>query len=139
VARLAREKAAALQGGAGHLILAADTAVVLAADILGKPQDKAEAARMLRALSGKKHQVKTGICARLDDALQTEVVTTDVTFRELGPAEIARYLEVDECMDKAGAYAIQGKAGAFVDQISGSYTNVVGLPLQEVLALAKSL
>jgi septum formation protein len=110
------------------LVLAADTVVDLDDRILGKPVDAADAARMLRALSGREHRVHTGVVVA-DDA---ELVTTVVRFDELFPADVERYVATGEPLDKAGAYAIQGAGAAFVREVRGSVTNVIGLPLAEV-------
>jgi septum formation protein len=139
VRRLARDKARAGQAVAGDAslpVLAADTTVVLDGAILGKPLDDADARAMLARLAGRTHEVLTGVAvidARgwLDDA----VVATRVSFRALSPAEIAAYVASGEPADKAGAYGIQGLGGALVERIDGSYSNVVGLPLVETLAL----
>jgi nucleoside triphosphate pyrophosphatase len=138
VLRVAREKALAIQG---DLVLAADTAVVLGGEILGKPADAADAARMLRALSGTRHEVMTAVCVRrtsgpLGIDLDT-VVTSEVRFAQLTPGQIAWYVATREPFDKAGAYAIQGAGGAFVEAISGSVSNVVGLPLAETAELLR--
>ena len=132
VARLAAEKARAVAGqAAGRPVLAADTAVVVDHDILGKPIDAADARRMLRRLSGRAHQVMTGVCV---DGV-TRVETTTVEFASLSDAEIDWYVASGEPMDKAGAYAIQGLASRFVTRIAGSYSNVVGLPIAPVYAI----
>lgn len=138
VLRVAREKARAVQG---DLVLAADTAVVLGGEILGKPADAADAARMLRALSGTRHEVMTAVCVRrtsgpLGVDLDT-VVASEVRFAQLTPGQIAWYVATREPFDKAGAYAIQGAGGAFVEAISGSVSNVVGLPLAETTELLR--
>jgi len=136
VARVAREKARAV---AGEVVLAADTAVVLGREILGKPRDPADAARMLRALSGTTHRVLTAVCVCRSDpapAREREVtVSTQVRVRPLGDAEIAWYVRTGEPLDKAGAYAVQGLGGALVESVVGSVSGVVGLPLVESLAL----
>ncbi len=126
VARLSAAKAAAVDG---TVVVAADTVVVLDGRVLGKPRDAAEAAEMLRALSGRAHQVMTGLTVRRGDFVQTDTVVTDVHFRPLGAAEIAAYVATGEPMDKAGAYGIQGLASVFVDRLAGDYYNVMGLPL----------
>jgi len=132
VERLAREKASAVAGRhGGRVVLAADTTVALGPEILGKPRDDAEAAQMLKRLSGKTHEVFTGICA----SGHSRVVRTAVTFKLLSAPEIAWYVATGEPRDKAGAYAVQGKAGAFVEALEGSPTNVIGLPLPETLEL----
>ena len=137
VLRVAREKARAV---AGALVLGADTAVVLEGVVLGKPADAADAARMLRALSGTRHEVLTGVCVRRGgpDPLELEaVVRTEVEFAPLGEVEIAWYVSTGEPLDKAGAYAIQGAGGAFVREVRGSVSNVVGLPLAETADLLR--
>lgn len=136
VERLAREKAqAGLVACPDKVILAADTTVVLAGQILGKPQDKAEAVSMLRQLSGSKHQVLTGIAVasqhRGITQIESQVVCTEVFFADLSDQQVEAYVQSGEPMDKAGAYGIQGKAALFVERIEGSYSNVVGLPLAE--------
>ena len=140
VRRLAEAKARAVRRQAGERpILAADTVVVVDGGILGKPTDHDDARRMLRMLSGRAHEVMTGVT--LADAgagtVQTEVAATTVEFAPLTEAEIAWYVGSGEAADKAGAYAIQGRASRFVTRISGSYTNVVGLPVALVYDLCK--
>lgn len=136
VLRVAREKARAV---AGEVILAADTAVVLAGEVLGKPCDPEDARRMLRALSGTRHEVLTGVCVRrASGALGVEldaVVSTEVAFATLSERAIEWYVATGEPLDKAGAYAIQGAGGAFVAEVRGSVSNVVGLPLLETAEL----
>jgi septum formation protein len=138
VLRVAREKARAV---AGDVVLAADTAVVLGGDVLGKPADADDARRMLRALSGTAHEVLTAVCVRRAQAALTVehdvVVSTRVRFARLSPAEIAWYVATGEPLDKAGAYAIQGSGGAFVLSVEGSVSNVVGLPLAETADLLR--
>lgn len=132
VCRTAREKAESLP--ANHaVILAADTAVVDGARILGKPLDAADAVAMLRSLSGRTHEVMTGVCIRFPDRTVCFHMETSVTFRTLSEKEIADYVATGEPMDKAGAYAIQGGAAKMVRRVDGSYSNVVGLPLCEVI------
>ena len=111
------------------LILAADTIVVCDGQILGKPQTEADARRMLNLLSGRDHQVITGVTLRRGQRLLTQTETTRVWFRELSQAEIAAYIASGEPMDKAGAYGIQGRASVFIPRIDGDYFNVMGLPL----------
>jgi len=135
VLRLSREKASAVAAAStGRFFIGADTVVVLDGVILGKPSDGADARRMLTSLSGRSHQVITGF-AVLDARLGTLInnsVTTEVSFKPLTENEISRYVASGCPMDKAGAYAIQGGALHFVRSISGSYTNVVGLPMTEL-------
>jgi septum formation protein len=130
VSRLAAAKARAVSGTEpGDVIVAADTVVVVDDDILGKPQDDRDATAMLRQLSGRTHQVLTGVVVRHGDHLATSVEETHVSFAALGPSEIAWYVASGEPRDKAGAYGIQGLASRFVERIDGSYANVVGLPV----------
>ena len=136
VLRLAREKAAAgriLSAGRAP-VLGADTSVVVDGDILGKPEDEADLMRILGRLSGRWHEVYTGVA--LAAPTPGEVcVCTRVRMRAIMPAEIRRYWESGEPRDKAGGYAVQGLGGAFVERVEGSCSNVVGLPLMETLAL----
>ena len=126
VLRVAEEKARAVRG---DIVLGADTTVVLGSEIMGKPTDAADAARMLRGLSGQRHQVITGICLVRGAAIIRDIASTDVWFAPLSEDEIAGYVASGEPMDKAGAYGIQGLASRFIERIDGSYTNVVGLPV----------
>lgn len=118
-------------------VLAADTAIVFEDEIIGKPEDAEHAARILRALSGREHQVLTAVALALRDKVETQISVSSVWFRELSDIEIRRYLASGEPLDKAGAYAIQGRAGAFVTRISGSYSGIMGLPLAETAELLK--
>ena len=131
VARISRAKAEAVRAQVQHdaLIIAADTIVCVDDRILGKPHTEAEAAEMLRLLSGRAHQVRTGVTVLRGDAAATEVETTQVHFRTVTEAEIAAYIATGEPMDKAGAYGIQGCAAVFAEGIEGDYFNVMGLPL----------
>lgn len=141
VARLAAAKAAAGRRNATLPlpVLAADTTVVCADEILGKPGDRAEGLRMLRLLSGRWHAVYTGVALRdVEGRLHAATVQTRVCFRELTTAEIDAYWASGEPADKAGAYGIQGLGGALIERIEGSYSNVVGLPLAETLALLEA-
>lgn len=143
VQRLAREKAAAgwrqlpILGLSAAPVLGADTAVVVDGDILGKPSDAADAQMILRRLSGRSHDVMTGvaICAGVSE--QVRISRTRVWFRALDDDEIARYWNTGEPADKAGAYGIQGFAATFVERIDGSYSGVVGLPLFETAELLR--
>ncbi len=144
VKRMAREKNAAISGGAPEsgsedLIVTADTVVSCGRRILGKPQNAAEARKFLTLLSGRRHRVTTAICARLGDVLRERAVETRVKFKRLSEEEITAYLASGEWLGKAGGYAIQGIGAAFIPQIHGSYTNVVGLPLTEVSGLLTGL
>lgn len=132
VSSICRKKAQAAQALAGDdqaIIITADTMVFLDGLRLGKPHSEAEATEMLRALSGRTHQVCTGVTVCRGHRMDTRCETTDVTFRPLTDREIAAYIRSGEPMDKAGAYGIQGKAALFVSGIRGDYGNVVGLPL----------
>jgi septum formation protein len=129
VQRVAEEKARAVQANADEIILAADTTVVLESEIMGKPVDAPDAARMLRALAGRRHEVITAVCIRRGDRVTCEIASTAVWFAPLSDGEIADYVASGEPTDKAGAYGIQGLASKFIDRIDGSYTNVVGLPV----------
>lgn len=134
VMRLAVMKASAVDAK-GALILGADTTVAIDDTVLGKPDDREDATRMLSLLSGRSHCVMTGVAARCDDVVEVCVVSTSVTFAQLSARGIARYLDTAEPWDKAGAYAIQGRGGVFVQSIEGSFSSVVGLPLAETKAL----
>ncbi len=136
VERLARQKAAA---GAARIkdafVLGADTVVVQRGDVLGKPADAASATAMLKRLSGRAHDVFTGVALAWPDGLVAEVERTRVWMNALSDADIAEYLATGEPLDKAGAYGIQGWASRFIPRIEGSYTNVVGLPVAAVVQL----
>ncbi|MCP4962945.1 MAG: septum formation inhibitor Maf [Actinomycetia bacterium] len=134
VERLARSKAGAV-GRSDELVIGADTAVVDGAQILGKPIDSSEAKAMLRSLSARRHRVLTGVAARRGPTIESIVVATMVEFRLLTDDDINWYVGTGEPMDKAGSYAIQGRAASFVRSIEGSVTNVIGLPLAETLDL----
>jgi len=140
--RLAAEKsdAALIKLGQQTLpILTADTVVVLGDDILGKPADRDEAAAMLRRLAGRRHEVMTAYRAHFAGRMVERLVSTGVSFRSIDPAELLAYLDCGEWQGKAGAYAIQGIAGAFAIEVRGSFSNVVGLPLAEVIADLRAL
>jgi septum formation protein len=134
----AREVASRMDG---RFFIGADTIVFCDAEIMGKPADKADAVRMLRALSGRTHQVITGFAVidRHTGRTVSRVVSTDVTFKLLDEVEISRYVATGCPLDKAGAYAIQGGAAYMVARIDGSYTNVVGLPLCEVVEALRGM
>jgi septum formation protein len=143
VARLAEEKAlagiaAAVAGGLAPLpVLGADTIVVCDGAILEKPKDALHSLQMLRQLSGATHQVITAVALAVGQRVQVEMSVTDVVFRTLDDAEIEAYWHTGEPHDKAGSYAIQGLGAVFVQQIRGSYSNVVGLPLEQVVVLLR--
>lgn len=143
VARLARAKAAAIAAqpdiSATDLVLAADTTVVLDGEIIGKPIDRADAAAILRRLSGRTHRVHTGVAVQLGDRVETAVIDTDVTFVSLSDDDIAWYVATGEPDDKAGAYGMQGTGTAIVAAIDGSPSNVIGLPLPALVELASRL
>ncbi len=122
----------------GRLVLGADTTVVVDGEVLGKPRDAADAARMLGQLSGRSHVVLTGVCL-IGPAGETRIesAVTTVEFRPLEDAEIAGYVDSGEPMDKAGAYAIQGGAAGFVTRLDGDYSNVVGLPVTLILGMCR--
>ncbi len=120
-------------------VLGADTVVSSEGKIFGKPKDKDEARKMLTALSGKMHEVTTGLALINRNEIRTTNVTTKVFFDTMTKADIDAYIATDEPMDKAGAYAIQGKAARFIEKIEGSYSNVVGLPLNALIQLSKDL
>jgi septum formation protein len=119
-------------------VLAADTTVSLEGKIIGKPFDREEAVSMLQQLSGKQHQVMTAVAIALEDRLETRLSVTTVTFAPLSEERIHRYALTNEPHDKAGAYAIQGHAGSFVQHLSGSYSGVMGLPLFDTVELLQS-
>lgn len=133
--RLAREKALAIPAGDDEIVLSADTTVALGRRILGKPTDAAEAAQFLYALSGRRHRVVTAVAVRRGAQLWERDVVTQVKMKRLSDAEVNAYLASDDWRGKAGGYAIQGPAGAFVPWISGSFSAVVGLPLAETANL----
>jgi len=139
-ARAAADKAAAVaQRRPDAWVLGADTVVVVDGEVIGKPRDRAHAARMLGRLSGRVHRVITAVHLRgpNGDAPQEVLVDSEVTFRRLAVRDIDAYLESDEPWDKAGAYAVQGRGASLVQSVSGSYTNVIGLPVAEVLVLLR--
>ena len=141
VARLSVKKAAAVAAAdarEGDVVVAADTVGVLDGKILGKPRDQQEAREMLTALSGREHQVMTGVTVRKDGHAVTDTVVTHVHFRPLEQAEIEAYVASGEPMDKAGAYGIQGLASIFVDRLDGDYYNVMGLPLCRLCEMLRS-
>jgi len=136
VKRLALEKADAVAGeNPGRLVLGADTTVVVDDRILAKAEDPAEARAMLRLLAGRAHQVLTGVALVGPGISAVDVATTTVEFAPMTSEDIDQYVATDEWRDKAGAYAVQGRAGRFVTRLEGSYTNVVGLPVSLVYHL----
>jgi septum formation protein len=140
VARVARAKAALAAAGApDRVVLGADTAVVIDGCILGKPEDARDAADMLRRLSGRVHEVLTGVTLLSRQGAATDVAVTAVEFAPLTGREIDWYVGTGEPYGKAGGYAIQGRAARFVTRIDGSYSNVVGLPIALVYRLLPSI
>jgi septum formation protein len=143
VYRLARTKAEALwdrlSASERLPVLGADTTVALGADTLGKPTDRAEELTMLRRLSGQTHQVYTGVAIRSASGAQMRLSVSDVTFRALTDLEILAYWDTGEPADKAGGYAVQGRAAIFIERISGSYSGIVGLPLFETAELLQTI
>jgi septum formation protein len=139
VRRLASEKAFGVPIFAGEIVLAADTVVVVDSLVLEKPRDSADAMRMVGLLSGREHEVITGICLRSDTRKIVDAATTRVRFVPLTREEIETYVASGEPMDKAGAYAVQGLASKFIDRIEGCYFNVVGLPVPLVYRYLKEI
>lgn len=138
--RLARDKAHAIFAKhSDNVVLGADTVVVVDEHLLEKPRDEQDAARMLRLLSGRSHQVITGVCLLAPAYQQTEAEITEVRFSLLTDREIADYVQSGEPMDKAGAYAIQGMASRWIERIDGCYFNVVGLPVPRVYRMMRAL
>jgi septum formation protein len=139
--RLARAKAASVaERRAGAFVLAADTVVAVGRRLLAKPDDEADAARMLSLLSGRAHRVLTAVAiAAAGGRSAARLSETRIRFKRLTPAETRAYLASGEWVGKAGAYGVQGRAGAFVIALNGSYTGVVGLPLYETRALLTGL
>ena len=136
IERIARAKAQVV--ARRHLsstVIAADTAVIVDGEVLGKPADDADAARMLRRLSGRAHEVWTGVAVLRDSVIRYGLERTTVWMRTISEDEVDAYVRSGEPLDKAGAYAIQGQASRFVERIEGSWSNVVGLPMATVLQL----
>jgi septum formation protein len=139
VDRLARAKAATVATGGEEIVLGADTEVALDGRVLGKPRDDDDAAAMLHALSGRTHEVVTGLAVLRGEVCRTDLVATRVTFRTLTAAEVAWYVGTGEPADKAGGYGLQGAGAALVARLEGSDTNVVGLPLAATVVLLRSV
>ncbi len=131
VVRLASEKArtVAARTSPDAVVIGADTVVVVDREVFGKPHSDDDAARMLRRLSGRSHQVMTGVAVHSDNGAASAVEKTTVTFAELSRADIEWYLATGDHVGKAGAYGVQGVAGIFISRLEGSFTNVIGLPL----------
>ncbi len=136
--RLAREKALAVVAGPDDIVLTADTTVALGRRILGKPADAAQAAEFLLALGGRRHQVITAVAVRRGDKIWQRESVSAVKMKRLSDIELNAYLSGGEWQGKAGGYAIQGAAGAFIPWISGSFTGIVGLPLAETAAVLQA-
>ena len=139
VARVSRAKAEAVARKPGDVVIAADTIVVCGNEVLGKPHSEADAFRMLKLLSGRSHEVMTGMTVLRDGEAITHTEVTKIHFRSLGDAEIRAYIASGEPMDKAGAYGIQGGAALFADQMEGDYYNVMGLPVCRLAMILRSL
>ena len=139
VARVALDKVNAVTADGETLVIAADTTIELDGDIIAKPADLADARAMLRRLSGRTHAVHTGVALRLGDRCLTETVTSRVMFVALTDEIIDWYVATGEPLDKAGAYAIQGAGAVLVDNVEGSVSNIIGLPLHTIVELAAQL
>ena len=137
-ARIARQKAVAMTLAEDEILLCADTTVALGRRILGKPADAGEAAQFLWALSGRRHRVHTAIAVRAGDQTWERLVTTQVRTKRLSNEEVNGYLATNDWQGKAGGYAIQGPASAFIPWISGSFSSVVGLPIAETAAVLRA-
>jgi len=138
VLRLAEAKAAAAGAGRDAVVIGADTAVVMGDEVYGKPADQREAEAILASLSGRTHQVLTGVAVRSRRGMETAMSRSDVRFREIRPDEAVAYWQSGEPADKAGAYAIQGRGGVFVASMAGSYSGIVGLPVFETALLLRN-
>ena len=139
VARVSKLKALAVERKSEDVVIAADTIVVLDGRVLGKPKDEADANAMLTALSGRDHQVMTGVTVLKGDTCLTHTEVTDIHFRHLSQKEIADYVATGEPMDKAGAYGIQGGAALFAEKLQGDYYNVMGLPVCRLFLMLRGV
>ena len=139
VARVSREKAMAVSRSAEDIVVAADTIVVCENKVLGKPKSEEDAMQMLRLLSGRDHQVMTGMTVLKGDVCLSSTEVTDIHFRSLTEKEIAAYVATGEPMDKAGAYGIQGGAALFAEKMVGDYYNVMGLPVCKLRMLLEQI
>ena len=139
VARVSALKAEAVERGNDDVVIAADTIVVCCGQVLGKPKDEADACRMLQLLSGRDHQVMTGMTVLRGDRRISCTEVTDIHFRDLSEKEILSYIATGEPMDKAGSYGIQGGAALFAEKIVGDYYNVMGLPVCRLGQILKEL
>ena len=133
VLRLANEKINTIKEKFNIPLISADTIVKIKNNILGKPKNYQDAFNMLKLLSGKEHMVLTAFAIKLKKEIKTQIVKTKVLFRELSNCEILAYIKKDKIMDKAGAYSVQDYAATFIESINGSYSNVLGLPVSELL------
>lgn len=136
--RIARAKVERVDAASGDIVLCADTTVALGTRILGKPEDEAEAQEFLKALSGRRHRVITAIAVRRDDQIWQRDVVSAVRMKRLSADEIAGYLATADWRGKAGGYALQGPAAAFVPWMQGSFSGIVGLPLAETAAVLQA-
>ena len=139
VARVSRLKAEAVARKPEDVVIAADTIVVCGGEVLGKPRNEADAFHILSLLSGRHHEVMTGMTVVCGDKVITHTEVTKIHFRELHPEEIRAYIASGEPMDKAGAYGIQGGAALFADEMVGDYYNVMGLPVCRLAVILRSL
>jgi len=139
VARVSFLKADAISRDTDDVVIAADTIVVCSGQVPGKPRDTEDAFRMLRLLSGRDHQVMTGMTVLRGNRCITTTEITDIHFRELSDSEILRYIRSGEPMDKAGSYGIQGGAALFAEKLSGDYYNVMGLPVCRLGQILKQI
>lgn len=139
VARVSRAKAMAVAHDAQDVVVAADTIVVCGGQVLGKPRDEADAYRMLQLLSGRDHQVMTGLTVLRGETALVCTEITDIHFRALSQREISNYIATGEPMDKAGSYGIQGGAALFAETMRGDYYNVMGLPVCRLSQLLKQI
>ncbi len=139
VAEVSRRKALATHAGAEDVVVAADTIVVCDGEILGKPHSPEEACRMLTMLSGRSHQVMTGMTVMRGSCIESCTEITEVYFRQISQKEILRYVASGEPMDKAGAYGIQGGAALFAEKLHGDYYNVMGLPVCRLVQMIESV
>ncbi len=137
-ARIARQKVLAVRADADDIVLCADTTVAMGRRIMGKPADAGEAAEFLLALSGRRHRVITALALRRGDKIWEKDVVSQVRVKRLSDSELNAYLATNDWQGKAGGYAIQGPAGAFIPWISGSFTGIVGLPLAETAGLLQA-
>ena len=135
VRRIARAKAEAFDLSPDEVLLCADTTVAVGRRILGKPASRAEAGEFMRLMSGRRHRVLTAVVIREGESTRDRLVETTVRMRPIGAAELEAYLDIGDWQDKAGGYAIQGAAAAFIPWIQGSFSSVVGLPLSETAAM----